>query len=553
MNAEEVLRASIPPGRQFRWAVVLGVLANASAVALLATSMWLIVSASERVPMMMLSFAVVGVRAFALGRAGFRYAERLTSHDGVLRQLPVLRVRLFERLADLAPWGITSSRRGDALSRFVRDVDELQFYPLRAVLPVISAAVVAVLTGAIIALFVPYAALVIAIALAVGVGLATVITQSSARASARLIAPARGQLADAVIDAVGNWDLLVAYGADKSALDRVRTRGNTLGHLERHIARRNGLANAILIVLGGLAIVSAAIVVAPLAIGHSLSVPGAAVVVLIPIALADVLAGIPLAVNARASALGAAERIAELLPEQTPRGIPDERAEMTLPSRRVAPHPTLHFERMSASYPGEVHPALSDVTVTVRPGELLVLTGSSGSGKSTIAQVAVRLLDYEGVATLDGVEMRDVGADNVRKNVVLCEQHPWLFHTTIRGNLQFARTDVSEAELDDVINRVGLSNWILERGGLDAEVGERGDLVSGGQAQRLALARALLSNAPIIVCDEPTANVEPELAEQLLRDIARLTPQRSVVLITHQRLPAEIVARTVRVENGRLR
>lgn len=553
MTPADVLRASMPTRARF-WAVLgLGVLANVSAVALLATSMWLITRAAEQPPILFLSFAVVGVRAFALGRASFRYVERLTGHDAVFRQLPALRVRLFNRLAELAPWGITFAGRGDTLSRFVRDVDELQFHPLRVVFPSISAVAVSLLAALGVGLLNAGAALGMALLLALGTGLAARVTLRSSRRQAELIAPARGVLADRVLDAVSNWEVLVAYGADERAIAGVAAAGSELSHRERAMAGRGGLANALLIASGGLAIAFAAMSVAPVASVGGLSVPAAAVVILLPIAIADLLAAIPLAVHALGSTRGAANRIAELLPEATPAGLPDERAELHLPERALAALPALRFTGTSAGYPGAATASVEDLSFALEPGELLLLTGPSGAGKSTVAQLAVRLLDYQGSITLDGVELRELGADQVRQHVVLCEQQPWLFRTSIRGNLQFARPGVSDDELTTVIERVGLSDWMRERGGLDAEVGEHGELVSGGQAQRLALARALLSQAPIIVCDEPTANVDPALADRLLRDIASLAPERSVLLISHQQLPVAISARTLRMADGRLR
>lgn len=550
MTPQEVLRASVPDRKRFGWSLALGVLANVSAVALLGTSMWLITRASEQPPIMFLSFAIVGVRAFALGRAAFRYAERLASHDSVFRQLPALRVRLFERLAELAPWGVTGARRGDTLSRFVRDVDELQFYPLRVLLPSIATLSVVLVSCIAVGLLSWLAALGITAALALGTLLAAWVTLRSSRQSAVSIAPARGLVADRVLDAVSNWDVLVAFGADRQAAQAVAQAGSDLSQRERRIASRGGLANALLILGGGLAVTFAALGVTPTVAAGALSVPGAAVAILLPIALTDLLSAIPLAVHARGQAEGAARRIAELLPESAPEGIPDEHVELALPRRQLSAHPRLRFEHAQAQYPGTARPSLRDVSFELAPAELVLLTGPSGAGKSTIAQVAVRLLDYRGSVTLDGVELRDLGADQVREQLVLCEQQPWLFHSTIRGNLQFAHPGTSDAELEAVIARVGLGEWMRERGGLDAEVGERGELVSGGEAQRIALARALLSSAPIIVCDEPTANVDPERADQLLRDIASLSPERSVLLISHQELPKGVPHRRLQIVAG---
>lgn len=552
MSPESILRSALPEKRRLRWSIALAVLTNVSAVALLATSMWLIVSAAAQPPILWLSFAVVGVRAFALGRAFFRYVERLVSHDGVFKQLPKLRARLYDRLAELAPWGVTGFGRGDTLTRFVRDIDELQFYPLRVIVPSVAAFTVTVASCLAMGVIAPVPAFAMTAIVSVGALLAVWVNRRSAQRSASLIPPARGAVADAVFDAVENWDVLVAFDASAQAQNRVRAAGVQLSTQERELARDSGLAAAILTVSGGLAIAIAALALSPLLSAGALTVPTAAVLLLLPIALIDVLAALPLAVHARASAVAAARRIAELLPDDSPAGIPDERLERERQVATVA-STELRFRGVSAHYPDAARPALVDVSLDIEPGELIVLTGTSGAGKSTLAQVLSRMLDYAGSATLGGVELRELGAHAVRTHVVVCEQSPWMFHTTVRGNLTFARPGATDAELHDVLSRVGLTDWIAERDGLETNVGERGEFISGGQAQRLALARALLSDAPIIVCDEPTAHLNPSLADHLLRDIAALSPERTVIILSHRELPDGLPARTLQMVDGHLR
>ena len=151
----------------------------------------------------------------------------------------------------------------------------------------------------------------------------------------------------------------------------------------------------------------------------------------------------------------------------------------------------------------------------------------------------MRLLDYEGSYRVGGVEARELSAHQLRGFVGLIEQQPHLFDADIRQNLKFARDTASDAELLAVLERVGLGDWARERGGLDARVGERGALVSGGQAQRIALARALLADFPVVILDEPTAGVDRELADRLLIEMLGALPDdRAVVLITHTELPA---------------
>ncbi|WP_159607602.1 ATP-binding cassette domain-containing protein, partial [Agromyces humi] len=212
-----------------------------------------------------------------------------------------------------------------------------------------------------------------------------------------------------------------------------------------------------------------------------------------------------------------AERVAHAVPRTAPPEIP------VPPARSVAPPkflpPTIELRHLRARWPAitesraqsdglavaSVAPALDGLDLTIAPGERLLVRGGSGSGKTTLAHVLVRFLAYGGSYRIGGVEASDLEPDAVRRMIGLVEQRPWLFDEDVRQNLLFARETATDDDLLDVLERVGLREWLDERGGLGARVGERGALVSGGQAQRLALARAMLADFPVLVLDEPTA------------------------------------------------
>lgn len=555
-RVREVLLRAQPGARRFSPAVLAGVGTAASAIALLGASAWLIARAAEQPPLIYLSAAVVAVRAFALGRGVFRYLERLAGHDAALAQLATVRARLVRDIVPLAPDGLGRHRRGEMLSTLVDDVGELQNLPLRVVQP-LAVAVLASLASVIFAAFVSWPAaltllvcLALAFALAVGVGWV-----AGARAE-RALAPLRARVADAVHDLLVSLDVLTAFGALDAAEARVRTADE---ELRRAVVRRGvaqgATAAAVSLAAGG-ASLWALVVSAPGILGGTLSGPGLAVVVLLPIAVFEVFGPVPLALASWRQVRAAAERIAETVPERVPAELP-----------RDEPPPTgagpalgrgIELRGLAARWPDRVAEdadagRLTDVHLSVAAGERVLVSGASGAGKTTLAHVLVRFLDYTGSYTIGGVEAREIAGEDVRRTVGLCEQTPYLFDESIRQNLLFARDTASDADLLAVLERVGLGAWVRERGGLEARVGDRGALVSGGQAQRLALARALLRGFPVLVLDEPTAGVDPEASEALLRDLlGAVRDDQAVVLISHTEVPAALVDRRVRLAAGRV-
>jgi len=181
----------------------------------------------------------------------------------------------------------------------------------------------------------------------------------------------------------------------------------------------------------------------------------------------------------------------------------------------------------------------------------VLVAGPSGAGKSSLAAALGGLLRVVGEYSVGGMDAAGRSGPALRRTIGLCEQSPQLFDEDIRQNLLFARDSATDEELLDVLDRVGLGTWVRERGGLDERVGDRGALVSGGQAQRISLARALLRGFPVLVLDEPTAGVDPEASDALLRDLLQAAGDQTVLLISHVAPPAETVERTVRIEGGR--
>ncbi|MDX2024870.1 thiol reductant ABC exporter subunit CydC [Microcella sp.] len=545
-----VLRASVPPMRAFAPALALGVLASASAVALLATSAWLIARSAEQPPILFLGFAIVGVRAFALGRAVFRYVERLVAHDAAFRALSTVRVGVFRRLLPVAPDGLRGVRRGDLLTTLVRDADALQDLPLRVLQPLVTASVVAALSVIGVWWVSAPAGAVLLVGLVVTATVATLVMVGLSRDADLRIAPLRAALADAVVEYVARWETLRAFGVDLRQRERVLELDAQLRRAQSRQSAAAGSVAALFTLGAGLTLLAALLVTGPEFSAASVTGPQLVLLVLVPLAVFEVVAALPGVLSAWWRVRASADRLASIVPDEVP-------AELPVVPEALASVPdgplTLRLRGVSARWPGDANPAIAGIELDLAPGDRVVVEGSSGAGKTTLAHVLVRFLDHEGEYRLGGVDVHDLHPDEVRRHVVLCEQSPHLFDESIRQNLIFARDDATDDDLLAVLDRVGLAQWCRERGGLDAPVGERGRLVSGGEAQRIALARALLSHAPVLVLDEPTANVDPDRAESLLEELlgAAAGPERAVLVISHTPVPEHLVTARVQVRAAR--
>ncbi|MFG2882903.1 thiol reductant ABC exporter subunit CydD [Streptomyces sp. NPDC048297] len=529
-------------------ALLLGALALGSAVGLMATSGWLIARASQQPPVLYLMVAVTATRTFGIGRAVFRYAERLVSHDAVLRMLADTRVAVYRRLERLAPAGLRATRRGDLLTRLVADVDAFQDYWLRWLLPAGVAVAVCAASAGFTAWLLPEAGAALAAGLlAAGVGV-PLITAAAARRTERRLAPARGVLATRVTDLLTGTAELTVAGALPARTAAARKSDGTLTRIASRAAAVTALGDGLTALVCGLTVTATALLGAQAVAAGRLDGVLMAVVVLTPLAAFEAVLGLPLAVRYRQRVARSAERVYEVLDAPDPVREPER--PLPAPAR---PFPVV-VRDLSARHGGQHRDALAGFDLTLERGRRIAVVGPSGSGKTTLAQVLLRFLDPgAGTYTLAGVAANALDGDDVRRLVGLCAQDAHLFDSTVRENLLIARKNATEAELLDALDRARLREWVAGLpDGLDTHVGEHGARLSGGQRQRLALARALLADFPVLVLDEPAEHLDLPTADALTADLLAATEGRTTLLITHRLAGLDAVDEVVVLDAGRV-
>ncbi|WP_405811122.1 thiol reductant ABC exporter subunit CydD [Streptomyces sp. NBC_01520] len=529
-------------------ALLLGSLAVGSSVGLMAVSGWLISRASEQPPVLYLMVAVTATRAFGIGRAVFRYAERLVSHDAVLRMLAELRVAVYRGLERIAPAGLRTARRGDLLSRLVSDVDALQDYWLRWLLPAGTAVAVGTAAVGFTGRLLPEAGAVLAVGLLLaGVGV-PLVSGACARHAERRLSPARSALAVRITDLLAGTAELTVAGALPARKELVRGADAALTRIVSRGATASALGGGLSALICGLTVVGAAAVALPAVYDGRLAGLELAVVVLTPLAAFEAVTGLPLAVQYRQRIKRSAERVHEVLDAPVPVQEPAVPAEAP-----ASPFP-LAVRGLSARYEGAERDALDSVDLTLTAGKRVAVVGPSGSGKTTLAQVLLRFLDArEGTYRLGGVEASALDGDTVRTFVGLCAQDAHVFDSSIRENLRLARTGATDDELRDALAGARLLSWAQSLpDGLDTLVGEHGARLSGGQRQRLALARALLADFPVLVLDEPAEHLDLATADALTVDLLAATRGRTTLLITHRLAGLDAVDEVLVLDGGRV-
>lgn len=464
-----------------------------------------------------------------------RYLEQFAGHFVAFHSLAMLRNYFYDQLEPQAPAGTDRLDSGDIMNRVTKDIDRVEVFFAHTLAPVTTAIIVPILSVVWMGSAVSWtlAAVLAPFLLIVGAVIPFLGSGSTARA-ARELREARGAIAAHVTDSVQGVREVLAFGAQErreaemSAIEKRISSGQ--GTQGRWIALRRGLNQAAV----ALGIVTVAMVAGSNVLVDTLTLPQAGLALGIAMgSFGPVLAVEEFAADLDQAFASAARVFA----------ITDRAPAVADPA---APKPLtpgdIEFTDVTFAYPTDedaTAPAptvLDGVSIRIPAGKRTAIVGASGSGKSTLASLLTRTWDpASGTVTIGGTNVADASLRDLRATVASAPQRPYLFNDTLRANLLLAAPDASEADLERALEAVDLTDWLAtEKDGLDTVVGDMGERLSGGQRQRLALARALLRDAPIYVFDEATSQVDPATEAHVREGIARVAKGRTIVEIAHR-------------------
>jgi thiol reductant ABC exporter CydC subunit len=528
-------------------AALLGFATVGSGIGLMATAAFIIARAALQPSIADLQVAIVGVRFFGIARGVFRYAERYVSHQVTFRLLARLRVWFYRAIEPLAPARLIGYRSGDLLSRIVADIETLENFYVRGVAPPVVALLVGLLAWFFFASFhARLAPTLLAFLALAGVGVPLLARTLGHRAGRRAI-DVRSRLNVALVDGVQGVAELLAFGHEEQHQKRVESLSYELAGLQSHMAGVSGLHAALTGLLMNLATLAVLTVAIPLVGEGQLDGVSLAVLAMAVVASFEAVQPLPLAFQSLENSLQAGRRLFEIVDTQPVVG------------DQVSPSPTpadfgLQVSQLSFRYGPDEPPALDGISFTLPQGKQLAVVGPSGAGKSTLVNLLLRFWDYQtGHILLGGCELRQYPQEDLRRMIGVVSQHTYLFSATLRENLWLANPDADQSDMEKAARVAQIHEFIQSLPqGYDTWIGEQGLRLSGGERQRLAIARALLKDAPILILDEPTANLDSLTERAVMQAIRSLMAGRTTLLITHRLVGLEAMDEILVLCKGRI-
>lgn len=489
-----------------------------------------------------------GIRGLAIGRTVGRYLERLVTHEATFRVLATLRVWFYTRLEPLAPAGLQYARSGDLLHRIRADIDTLDNAYLRILLPIVAGLAGSLLVTAFIAWWAPGTGVVTGGLLATAGILLPWWVRRRARSVGERLVTTRARLRTTVVDGLSGMGELAVFGAGGEQARAIDALGHDLVRDQRRMSRLAGLSQAAVGLCANLALWGSLVVAIPAVTGGALRPAELAMIALLVLAAFEAVMPVPMAFQVLDETLAAARRLFALADQAPPVAEPPEPAAPPAGSH-------VRIENVSLGYHPEQAPALEDFTLDLAPGRRVALLGPTGAGKTSVTQLLLKFaMPSAGRLTLDGVDYLGLDGETIRQRFAVAAQHAHLFNTTIGDNLRIANPEATPAALEAACKLAQIHAFIAAQpDGYDTGVGEAGLKLSGGQVRRLAVARALLKDAPVLVLDEPGEGLDPPTEQAMLRAvIGHVANRRSLLMITHRPTGLDAMDEIMVLDRGRV-
>jgi ATP-binding cassette, subfamily C, bacterial CydC len=531
------------------WRLLAAVLAASATVlagvGLMTSSGYLISRAALRPPILDLMVVIVAVRFFGISRAALRYLERLIAHDLTFKLLLQLRGWFYDRLEPLAPAALMGFRSGDLLSRIISDVERLQDVYLRVLAPTLVALIVSLTVCAALAWFDVRLALVTFAFLALnGVGV-PICVRRLAQGLGRRQVQLRAQLNSFLVDRLHGVQEVLAFGMETNSARKVQQLNTRLERIQKRQATVTGLQDALShwVAWSGMWLVLL-LAIPDVAQGR---IDGVylALLALGVLSSFEAVQNLGTAFQHLESSETAAARLFEIIDQPSPISVPG------------IPHPlpgsnAIRFESVSFAY--ELDATIHGIDFSLQPAHKIAIVGASGSGKSTLIHLLLRFYDpSHGRITLGGVDLRNLDPDSVRSRFAVVAQDAHLFNTTLHNNLTLARPTASVTDCLEALQTAGLGDWFRALpDGLATACGERGSRFSGGERRRLAMAQAWLKGSPILLLDEPLANLDAANEGRLLDSLASVARQKTVLMVTHRLIRMEFWDEILVMRHGQI-
>lgn len=487
------------------------------------------------------------IRGFSMWRIASRYGERIMGHHVTLDLQAEIRTKSFERLASLKPAQLAQYRDGDLITRLLNDIERLDSFFLLLVAPLFTAIVFGAFFSVLMGAFLPILGWVLLVVLCLAAGVLPYLTAQSTAKAGFDVQAAQAELRAFAHDAiVAHTDLLV-FNVASQAQQQFELTAQRVAKAQKRLAAASSFATMLQHLLMGALILALLWLGADAYSRFELEAPIWVGLLLGALGLFEILAPI----MRGAAGLGAVQAAASRLQEINVSA--QSKSEATVvPYQSMPEQGTLQLENVSLSYDSGLA-VLESIDLTVRQGERISIEGMSGSGKTTLLLAIMQIYPLQtGSIYYEGTDLTQVDPKQLYQRFAFLTQHSAVFMGTIRHNLLLGDPDATEEQLWQVLEQVRLADQVQQMGGLDVWVGEGGSTLSTGQIRRLSLARTLLTPASVWLLDEPTAGLDRATAEAWLKDLHHLAKNRTVIMVTHARLPAGVVQQRYYLVNGRL-